>query len=244
MPVPKRSPSTCTTGPRTAEMPITLPSALAAIGGTPAAWASATSAPPGIPGTAVAGGNADGMFLIAHTVSVNLAKTLTQLQISSNFLTAPNYVVESRAGGQNYSQFATTGGWDVDTAKKSNAGTAGIGRCCTPVPGRPATRRCLVSRRPSPALTEYRVRGLKVSTPVLRPSTSSPAPLLTPPVYKNQRNDSNGWQDLGTYLLNAGTAYTVTIDAGGSSGGVGRGSMPMPSGGNCRASTRTCWPRP
>lgn len=159
------------------------------------------------------GGDANGAFMIAHTVSVNSCKTLTRVDISTDFTQAPSYIVESRSGGINYASFSTTGVWANDSAK-SNMGelTAGIGSLQAPA-GQSGTTAIFSF---TPTVTAYYepqvtwAKNLDACTKAAFTVTHDGAPVT---MTWNQRDGGDGWHGLGQYHLTAGQTYTVTLDA-------------------------------
>lgn len=159
------------------------------------------------------GGDASGGFLTAHRVTVDACKTLTQVNLSTDFMHAPDFVVESRAGGLNYTNFSTTGGWANDAAKSTvSDATPGIG-CVRASAGAADTGASFAF---TPAITGFYEtqatwgKDLDASTEVAFVITSDDAPVT---VFKNQRKDENSWRGLATVHLTAGNTYYVTVDA-------------------------------
>jgi|GEM_PF-1586125 len=167
----------------------------------------------------VRGGGTSGAFLFAHTVPVNPAKTLTQISFSLESPYAPPVVIESRAGGQSHMNFSTTGGWNQDSAKSdNNEVTAGIGSLWAGS-GQAGTTATFSF---TPVVTAYYdvfatwAKSLDACTETAFIVTHDGGSTT---VFRNQREDGNGWRHLGQYPMTAGVTYTVTIDSAQSTGG-------------------------
>lgn len=164
------------------------------------------------------GGDANGAFMFAHTVAINACKTLTRVNISTDFRHAAPYVVESRSGGQNNFGFSASGGWTNDAAKSTvNEVTPGIGSLYA---GAGSGSTATFSFTPTVS-AYYEVlatwaRDLDAATQAAFTITSDAAPAT---MFRNQRQDGNSWQGLGSYPMTAGNTYTVTLNASLSSGG-------------------------
>ncbi len=136
------------------------------------------------------------------------------------------HIVESRSGGQNYSLYSETGTWGNSSAKSTASGcTSGIGsRYCTigasagtavfkftPAAGGPYkvyTTNCTTSNSGNPLIHQIGHAGGSANVGVCQNSACNP-------------NPCNKWYLLGTYTLNAGTQYTVTLN-----GSTAAGSLP------------------
>lgn len=145
------------------------------------------------------------------------------------------YIVESRSGGVNYAQYSETGTWSNSTAKSTAAGcTAGIGsRWCTIG----STAKTAVFKF-TPAVTDtYKVYTTNCNT------NNSGNPMVhkvlhaggttSVNVCQNSSCGSNAinkWYLLGTFTLNGGTQYNVTLD-----GSTGAGSAPSGNAGRSDA---------
>ncbi|HSW44162.1 MAG TPA: immunoglobulin domain-containing protein [Phycisphaerae bacterium] len=139
------------------------------------------------------------------------------------------YIVESRSGGLNYAQYSETGTWSNSTAKSTTSGvTAGIGsRFCTI-----GTSAGTAVFKFTPSATgSYTVFTTNAST------TNSGNPLIhtvthasgsaNVSVCQNSTctpNPCNAWRSLGTYTLNAGTEYSVTLNGHTSAGSAPSGN--------------------
>lgn len=165
------------------------------------------------------GGDENGAFLFNHSLAVNPCKTLESVNISADFPYAPNVVVESRAGGKNYANFSTTGGWAESTAKSTTGEvTQGIGslHAAAGQAGAAATYSF------TPDVTAYYeahatwARDLDACQQAAFTVTHDGDPVT---VFHNQRQNGNEWRSLGTYHLTAGNTYTVKLDAAASTGG-------------------------
>jgi len=166
------------------------------------------------------GGTTDGQFLITHRVPVDPCRTLERISISTDFRSAPTEVVESRPGGVHYERFAAAGNWTAETAKSTaHLTTPGIGSLSAPSGASGTT--AVFSFTPT-VTGYYRVQATWAQN---LDAARQAAFVIThdgPPVtvYRNQRNDGNGWQHLeesvyrGQYHLTAGSTYTVTLNAG------------------------------
>lgn len=145
------------------------------------------------------------------------------------------FVVESRSGGQNYAKYSETGGWSNSTAKSTAAGcTSGIGsRYCTIN----STAKTAVFKFTPTTTGSYKVYTTNCNT------TNSGNPLIhkvthaggtsNVSVCQNSTcgtNACNKWLLLGTYTLNSGTEYKVTLD-----GSTGAGSAPANNAGRADA---------
>ncbi|MBI4581732.1 MAG: hypothetical protein HY718_18695, partial [Planctomycetes bacterium] len=165
------------------------------------------------------GGDAGGAFLFVNTVTVNPCKTLTQLNISADLPYAQPFVVESRDGGRNYANFATTGGWNNESVKSTTGDTTqGIGSLSAPAGSGGTTATFSFT---APVTTFYNVYttwagNLDACQQAAYVVTQDGDPLT---VFMNQRNDGNGWRWLGQVPMTVGHTYTVTLDAGQSSNG-------------------------
>jgi hypothetical protein len=165
------------------------------------------------------GGTGSGAFLFVHTVPVNPCKTLSGISFSTLFPTASPMVVESRATSQGTGSFSSTGTWNPDNAKSTTGGTTpGIGSLYagTGDNGAAATFNW------TPSVTAYYnvfatwASNIDASTQAAFTVTSNGSPVT---VFKNQREGGNGWQHLAQVELLAGNTYSVTLNAGLSSGG-------------------------
>ena len=144
----------------------------------------------------------------------------------------PPYVVESRSGGQHYSNYSETGTWSNGSSKSTAPlCTPGIGhRWCTLDSSAktavfrftPATTgvyeifttNCTTSNSGNPLIHRIAHAGGTTSVGVCQNTTCNP-------------NAVNVWYSLGQYTLNAGTQYSVTLDGStaagsGPSGNAGR----------------------
>ncbi len=145
------------------------------------------------------------------------------------------FIVESRSGGQNYTSYSETGTWSNSTAKSTAAGcTAGIGsRWCTIN----ATAKTAVFKFTPTTTGTYKVYTTNASTsnsgnPLVHKVTHAGG-TATVNVCQNSScspNPCNQWRLLGTYTLNAGTEYKVTLD-----GSTGAGSAPTSNAGRADA---------
>lgn len=139
--------------------------------------------------------------------------------------TIPPFVVESRSGGLNYSSYSETGTWSSATVKSTAAGvTAGIGsRWCT-IDGTAKTAvfrftpsntgsyqvyttNCNTTNSGNPLIHKVTHTGGTTNVSVCQNSTCNPTAV-------------NTWYSLGTFTLNSGTQYSVTLD-GATTGGSG-----------------------
>ncbi|HSW43996.1 MAG TPA: immunoglobulin domain-containing protein, partial [Phycisphaerae bacterium] len=151
------------------------------------------------------------------------------------------FIVESRSGGQNYANYSETGSWSSTTGKSTATGcTAGIGhRYCTIN----STAKTAVFRFTPTVTGSYEVFTTNVST------TNSGNPLVHKVTHAGgttnvnvcqnstcSPNPCNTWRSLGTFTLNGGTQYTVTLD-----GSTGGGSGPS---GNAGRSDAVKWQSP
>jgi len=146
------------------------------------------------------------------------------LTISSGPVT---YIVESRSGGQNYSNYAEVSGtWYNSTAKSTATGcTSGIGSrfCYIGTSARSAefrftpsvagsyqvyTTNASTTNSGNPMVHKVTHSGGTTNVNVCQNSTCSP-------------NPCNTWRSLGTFTLNASTQYKVTL-----SGYTGDGASP------------------
>jgi hypothetical protein len=133
------------------------------------------------------------------------------------------YIVESRSGGQNYAQYSEVGSWGNSSAKSTAAGcTSGIGsRYC--VIGA-SDRRAIFRFTPtvSGSYSVYTTNGTTDNSgnPLIHKITHAGG-TATVGVCQNTScgtNAVNKWLLLGTWTLNAGTQYTVTLDGNTASG--------------------------
>lgn len=145
------------------------------------------------------------------------------------------FIVESRSGGQNYARYSETGAWSNSTAKSTASGcTSGIGsRYCsigttaktavfsfTPTAGgtyNVYTTNCLTTNSGNPLIHKITHAGGTATVGVCQNSTCG-------------TNACNKWLLLGTYTLNGGATYTVTLD-----GSTGAGSLPSGNAGRSDA---------
>jgi len=145
------------------------------------------------------------------------------------------YICESRSGGFNYNKYSETGTWSNGTSKSTAPGvTTGIGhRWCvldgtaktavfrfTPATSgnwQVFTTNCTTSNSGNPMIHRITHAGGTTSVGVCQNTTCNP-------------NAVNTWYSLGTYTLNAGTEYSVTLD-----GSTGGGSGPSGNAGRSDA---------
>jgi hypothetical protein len=144
------------------------------------------------------------------------------------------YIVESRSGGKNYTNYAEVSGtWYNSTAKSTATGcTSGIGsRFCYIGSGARAaefrftptatgsyqvyTTNATTTNSGNPLVHKVTHAGGTTNVNVCQNSTCSP-------------NPCNVWRSLGTFTLNASTQYKVTLDGDTTSGS-------LPSGGAGRS---------
>jgi len=145
------------------------------------------------------------------------------------------YIVESRAGGQHYSNYSETGVWSDATAKSTADG-------CTPGIG---SRWCTISNAPATAVFRFTpaIGGTWEVFTTNCNTNNSGNPLIhrvthvggttAVAVCQNSsctNNAINKWYSLGQYRLNAGTQYTVTLD-----GSTTGGSLPSGNAGRSDA---------
>ncbi|NLX20918.1 MAG: family 10 glycosylhydrolase [Phycisphaerae bacterium] len=138
------------------------------------------------------------------------------LTVSSSPVT---YIVECRAGGQNYDQFTSAGSW-VETPSKSSAAdtTAGIGSLYTSLgySDRTATYGFTPDVTGTYEVFATWIHSTNACSSAKHTITHAGG---TATVYVDQLSGGNEWNSLGEYALNGSTTYAVTQYSGGSSGG-------------------------
>ncbi|HSW44541.1 MAG TPA: immunoglobulin domain-containing protein [Phycisphaerae bacterium] len=146
------------------------------------------------------------------------------------------FIVESRSGGQNFANYSEiSGSWSNSTAKSTASGcTSGIGSRYTTIgaSGGKATfgftpvatgtyqiytTNCSTTNSGNPMIHKVTHAGGTATVSVCQNTTCSPSAC-------------NVWLSLGTFTLNAGTAYAVTLD-----GTTGAGSAPSGNAGRTDA---------
>ena len=139
-----------------------------------------------------------------------------------------SYIVESRTGGLHFADYSDTGGWSNGSSKSTAGGcTSGIGhRYCTIASGTPTatyrftpaiggsyqvfTTNCTTSNSGNPLVHKVMHAGGTTSVNICQNTTCTV-------------NAVNSWSSLGTYMLSAGVAYTVVLDATAGSGSAPSG---------------------
>lgn len=128
-----------------------------------------------------------------------------------------SYLVESRWGGLNYSQYSEAGTWSDSVAKSSAEGcTPGIGsRYCSIGSGGTATFRFTPSTTGSYEIFTTNASTVNSGNPLIHTVTHVSGPTDRPVCQNTTCSPSAAevWLSLGTYALNAGTEYTVTADS-------------------------------
>ncbi len=149
----------------------------------------------------------------AHGNATSNAATLT-------VSTAPvMHVVESRAGGKNYSQFSAAGTWAETTSKSTAADTTpGVGSLYSSLGY--ADRSCAYGFTPGVTGTyEIFVTWVHSTNACSSAKHTVTHAGGTATVYMDQLSGGNQWNSLGQYTLNGNTAYGVNQHSEGSSGG-------------------------
>jgi GH25 family lysozyme M1 (1,4-beta-N-acetylmuramidase) len=147
----------------------------------------------------------------------------------------PPFVVESRSGGRNYSNYSETGTWSNGSSKSSaSLCTSGIGHrwCTLDSSAKTAvftytpttagvyevfTTNCTTSNSGNPLIHRVTHTGGTTNVSVCQNTTCG-------------TNAVNVWYSLGQYTLNANTQYRVTLD-----GSTGGGSSPSGNAGRSDA---------
>ena len=134
--------------------------------------------------------------------------------------TTTEYIVESRSGGLNYAKYSETGTWSSSTRKSTAPGTtSAIGERYVNISTSGAT--AVFSYTPTTAGV-YQVFATWASS--IDASSSSKYVIThasgSDTKYLNQLATPNQWVFVGEYTLNASTAYTVTQQSVGSTGGT------------------------
>jgi len=165
--------------------------------------------------------------------------TMEELQdyvIPGGSIPAP-FIVESRSGGKNYSNYSETGTWGNNNSYKSSAPgcTSGIGhRWCTIDS---SAKTAVFSYTPDTSGT-YEIFTTNCTTwnsgePLIHKVTHTSG-TTNVGVCQNADCDPplsvNVWRSLGEYILNASTQYSVTLD-----GSTGAGSSPANNAGRSDA---------
>ena len=183
--------------------------------------------------SSLSAGTYNGTITVSDPNATNNPQTIAVTLTVSTPVTV--FVVESRSGGQNYAKYSETGGWSNSTAKSTAAGcTSGIGsRYCTIN----STAKTAVFKFTPTTTGSYKVYTTNCYTsnsgnPLIHKVTHAGG-TSTVSVCQNYTcgtNACNKWLLLGTYTLNSGTEYKVTLD-----GSTGAGSAPANNAGRADA---------
>lgn len=183
--------------------------------------------------SALSAGTYNATITVSDPNATNNPQTIAVTLTVSPAITV--FIVESRSGGQNYDRYSETGAWSNSTAKSTASGcTAGIGsRYCSIS----STAKTAVFKFTPTTTGSYRIYTTNAGT------TNSGNPLVHKVTHAGgttnvnvcqnstcNPNPCNQWRLLGTFTLNAGTEYKVTLD-----GSTGAGSAPAGNAGRADA---------